>query len=302
MSHNEPFVAIEKLLSLNWDKSFVACDTLEKAEKTVYGIGNTYIPDHTLICDIPPKLIKGFGHEKVKVQIHIIWLITNTAYSYSGLVVDKSDYKLYFADVYTGDDYTSGSCRFQKASADEILENANKYNLYLNNVVDISLSKKEKLLDYQIYSNFSDRFYYMEVPCENKVVMCGVGLHTNKLLAVGWLGKLINKDFFVCYAECTFDIYEQLKKQNPSLYDRGQLMEKNKHLFSYFNVIFDKRRKYSEMAKIVLAFQKEPFSTRSVSCFYASPNGTIMQEYNGPAYRWMEEFLVKCRENIQKQL
>ena len=300
MNNEVPLVSIEKLLSLNWDKPFGASDIIEKTEKAVCGIGNTYIPDHTLICDIPKKFSDEFGNKKVKVQIHIIWLKTNAAYSYSGLIVDKSDYKLYFADIYTGDADTSGSCSFQTASTDEILQNANKYNLYLNNVVDISLSQKEKLLDYQIYSNLSDRFYYMEVFYENKVVMCGVGLHTNKLLAVGWLGKLINKDFFVSYAECTLDVYEQLKKQNPSLYDRGQSMDKNQHFFSCFNVIFDKRKKYSDMANFVLSFQKEPLSTRNVSCFYASPNGTVMKEYNGPAYRWMEDFLEKCKENIKK--
>lgn len=156
----------------------------------------------------------------------------------------------------------------------------------------------EALLDYQLYSIFSERFYYIEIPFEDRVVMCGVGLHTNKLWAVGWLGKLINKNFFVSLAECSFEAYETLKRQSPCLFDRGQQMEKNRHLFSYFHVMFDKQCKHKQFVELLTQRQKEPLSTRPAFVFYASPFGTAMTEYNDPAYRWMEDFLIQIRRSM----
>ena len=138
----------------------------------------------------------------------------------------------------------------------------------------------------------------MEIPFEDRVVMCGAGLHSNALLDVGWVGKAVNKDFFVSYAECTLEVYEQLKVQTPCLYSRGQQMEKNRPLFSYMKVVFDKRKKYPQLVKLLLNFQKDPLSTRTVSFFGASAYGTKMQQYHGPALRWMEEFVIQCRRML----
>ena len=288
---------IEALLALNYEKNFSCEDVAVKRPENekVYGIGNAYLMDHVLTCRIPKELRHRTGCDKVELNIHIVLPRTSTAYRYSGIVVDKADCKLYFADVYTGDSDSDGECSFAPATEADLQAWTEKTNCYLKNVIELSKTNPRALLDYQLYSIFSERFYYIEIPFEDRVVMCGVGLHTNKFWAVGWLGKLINKNFFVSLAECSFEAYETLKRQSPCLFDRGQQMEKNRHLFSYFHVMVDKQRKHKQFVELLTQRQKEPLSTRPASVFYASPFGTAMTEYNGPAYRWMEDFLIQIR-------
>lgn len=295
MTNMIPVIAIKELLLLEWDRTFACTDVLEMAETPVYGIGNAYVPDHALTCTIPWQVRQNYPHSQVKVQVHVLWLESNDAFGYGGLVVDKTDYNLYWIKRITHGRHSYLYCAFEEATLRQIAEKALEHNVYLNNVIDLAMHHRERLLDYQVYSNLSDRFYYMEIPFEDKVVMCGAGLHSNALLDVGWLGKVVNKDFFISYAECSPEAYEQLKAQTPSLYDRGQQMEKNRPLFSYMKVVFEKRRNYPQLAKLLLDFQKDPISTRMVSFFGASAYGTKMQQYYGPAYRWMEEFVIQCR-------
>ncbi len=59
--------------------------------------------------------------------------------------------------------------------------------------------------------------------------------------------------------------------------------------------MFDKQRKHKDFVELLTRREKEPLSTRPVSIFYASPFGTVMTEYNGPAYRRMEDFLIQIR-------
>ena len=299
MSNVIPVVAIKELLSLDWDRSFACTDVLEMSETPVYGIGNAYVPDHALTCSIPWQVKKAYPHSQVKVQVHILWLESNDPFGYSGLVVDKTDCNLYWMKRITQGVHHNLFCAFGEATLEQIVEKAVEYNPFLNNVINLARNHPEALLEYQVYSNMSDRFYYMEIPFEDKVVMCGAGLHSNALLAVGWLGKAVNKDFFVSYAECTPEAYEQLKTQTPSLYARGQQMEKNRPLFSHMAVIFEKRKKYPQLVKLLLDFQQEPLSTRTVSFFGASAYGTKMQQYHGPAFRWMEEFVIQCRKALR---
>ena len=299
MSNDISVITIAELLSLNWPGTIECTDHIDQAPKEVYSIGGIYIPDHYLTCYIPKKMHSLCNYKKVIVEIHIIWLYTDSTFHYSGLVADKKDGNLYFASIYPDDADSKGFCSFEKVTADDILVYASNHNAYLRNVAELSIHQPEKLLEYQIYAPFSDRFYYMEMDHGDKVVMCSVGLHSNKLLAVGWLGKLINKDCYIAYAECTPEVYDQIQAQYPSLYDRGQLIEKNKSLFSHFQVSFEKRKHYSDLVDILLQFQKEPFGAGNVACFHASPRGTTMVEYNGPAYSWMEAFIRKYRENYR---
>ncbi len=298
MSNMIPVVAIKELLLLDWDRYFACTDVLEMSEAPVYGIGNAYVPDHALTCDIPRQARQTYPHSQVKVRVHILWLESNDAFGYSGLVIDKTDHNLYWMKRITRGVHHYLYCAFGEATRGQIAEKALEHNLYLSNVINLAMNHREQLLDYQVYSNLSDRFYYMEIPFEDRVVMCGVGLHSNALLDVGWLGKAANKDFFVSYAECTLEVYERLKVQTPSLYSRGQQMEKNRPLFSYMKVVFEKRRKYPQLVKLLLDFQTDPLSTRTVSFFGASAYGTKMQQYRGPAFRWMEEFVIQCRRTL----
>lgn len=60
--------------------------------------------------------------------------------------------------------------------------------------------------------------------------------------------------------------------------------------------MFDKQPKHKDFVELLTRREKEPLSTRPVSIFYASPFGTVMTEYNVPAYRRMEDFLIRiCR-------
>lgn len=298
MSKMIPVVAIKELLFLNPGYEFFCTDELEMSETPVYGIGNAYVPDHALTCGIPWQARKTYPHSQVKVQVHILWLETNDPFGYSGLVIDKTDHNLYWIKRVSRGIHHYRYCAFEEASFGQIEKKAVEHNLYLNNVINLAVNHREQLLDYQVYSNLSDRFYYMEIPFEDRVVMCGAGLHSNALLEVGWVGKLANKDFFVSYAECTPQAYEQLKAQTPSLYSRGQQMEKNRPLFSYMKVVFEKRNKYPQLVKLLLDFKQEPLSTRTVSFFGASAYGTNMQQYYGQAFRWMEEFVIQCRKTL----
>ena len=293
----EPLYPIAALLELNGGKNYTCIDdTVKKPEnEKVYGIGNAYLMDHILTCNIPQELRSRTGYEKVRVEVHIVLARSVTQYHYSGIVADKADCKLYFADVYTGDSDSDGECCFAPATEADLQNWAEKQNPYLRNVIALSKTAPKALLDYQLYSIFSERYYYMELPFEDRVVLCGVGLHTNKFWAVGWLGKLINKNFFVSYAECSYEAYASYKAQCPCLFDRGQLMERYRHLFSYFHVMFDKQRKHKDFTELLTQRKKEPLSTRPISIFYAAPFGTVMSEYNGPAYRWMEDFIIGIR-------
>lgn len=296
MSKNIPVITIEELLSIGWENE--ADNSIDVPEKTVYGLGNAYIPDHTLLCNIPKKIRRTYGYDQVKVKMHILWLASDTAYQFSGLVVDKIDCQIYFVLVRPDSD-TWGFCSFEKATVEDIVEMAEKHNLYLTNVAALALQNREALLDYQIYSPFTDRFYYMEMAMGDKMVLCAAGLNSNKLLAVGWLGKLINKDLFVSYAECTRETYEALKKENSSLLDRARMIDKNKERYSFFRVILEKRKKYPELVNILLEPKKEPLGTGKIKCFWASSKGTAMKDYIGPAYHWMEEFLAQCSQTLR---
>lgn len=300
MGNGIPVFTIEKLLSLNWKGRIGCSDRIDKVEKVAYGIGNICIPDHTLTCYLPREIRRQYGSDRVQVPIHIVWLKSDSSRGYSGLVADKSDCKLYFADIDVGDEDSGASCVFEAASTEGITELANQYNVYLKNVAELALTDKEQLLHYQIYSCFSKYFYYVEIPFEDRVMMCGAGLNDNRFWMVGWLGKLINKDLFISYAECTLEAYEQLKREHPSLFDRGRLMEKNKHLFSFCRTVSEKKKKYPALVEILVSRKKEPLSTRNVACFAALPKGTVMQEYNGPALPWMEDLLIACSHVLRK--
>lgn len=299
MAKNTPVIAIQELMPFA-ESCLLPCeDVLETAEKPVYGIGNAYVPDHAITCIIPLNLRKTCPYKEAKVNVHVLWLESNSISGYSGLVLDKADRKLYWITVTVRVSHNTRRCAFREATLQQIAEKAVEHNPFLNHVIDFAMHDRERLLDYQVYSNLSDRFYYVELPFEDKVVMFGAGLHNNDLLNVGLVGKALYKDFFVSYAECTLEVYEQLKAQSPSIYERAQQMEKNRPLFSYSKVFFEKRRTYAQLSKLLLDFQKEPMSTRPVAFLGASAYGTKMQPYYGPAYRWMEEFVAQYQKTCK---
>lgn len=293
MAKEIPVTTIAYLLSLNGGSYFDCDDHI--AEKDMYGIGNACIPDHELLCDIPKALQSKCGHKKLKVRFRVLWLGTNGARRYKGLVVDKEDLQIYFADIDIGDSDSSGFCVFIEAKESDILRLARRHNPVLQELVEIANTDRKRLLDFQVYSIFSDRFCYMEVPMGDRVVLCGAGLHSNKLLAVGWLGKLINKDLFVSYAECSPEVYAQIKQETPSLYQRGQTMEKYTKQFSYHHTFFEKRKKYARLAELMLLCEPDPPGRWQAEAFFASPNGTEIELHSGAVLHWMEEFIMECR-------
>ena len=285
--------SIELLLSLNWDKPFDCIDIKEKCTDKALAIANAPLPEHELICHIPREYKSQLRLDSVRVKIHIIWLETNTSSRFLGLVMDKADLKLYFVSFcMNGED--SDTCEFLPADEELVLKLADIHNPYLRRVWDMYGSDPASLLDFQLYTPFTDRFFYIELPFEDRVSMCAAGLNDNRFWAVGWLGKLINKDFYVSYAECTHEAYEHLKRQYPTLYERAFYMKRNRNYFLYFNEISDKRKNHTHLADILLKLQKDPKSTREGSVFRSSVWGTKMWEYNGPALRFTEDFLIAC--------
>lgn len=295
MSNSVPTVGIWELLSLGWDGYFICKDALQTSEKPVFCIGNTYVPDHILTCEIPRQCGRTYPHKRVEVRVHVLWLETNGVYGYSGLVADKTDCNLYWMKLEIQGTHGMHMCAFQRATLEQIGEKASEHNVFLKNVIGLARDRGEALLDYQVYSGLSDRFYYVEIPYGDRVVTFGAGLHDQSLLSVGLIGKAMNRDFFVSYAECTPEVYEWLKVRTPSLYERAQQMEKNRPHFSYMNVFFEKRRKYSQLADILLGFREEPMSPREVAFLGASAYGTKMIQYYGPAFCWMESFVAQYR-------
>lgn len=300
MADKTPVVRAAELVALNTGRYFHCWDKVEPAEKTVYGIGNAYVPDHVLTCNIPRNCRNGYPHGQVKVRVHVIWLQENDLFDYFALVADKADCNLYWLKVETYN-VTHGyrRCCFRVATLQEIMEKAVEHNAYLNNVIAIARKDRERLLDYQVYSNLSGRFCYMEIPYGNRVVMCGAGLHRLTTLEVGLVGKASIKDFFVSYAECTGAVYEKLKAEMPSLYDRASNMEKNRPMFFNMNVFCEKRSRYPELSELLAEFRGEPAGRRTVDCFTAGPYGTSMQHYSGDSLWWMEEFIERYRKRFR---
>lgn len=300
MAQSNPIGTIGQLISYVGNTYIPCNDELVMAEDTVYGIGNSYVPDHTYTCTIPLTLRKTCPYNDAKVDAHILWLESNGPFGYSGYLIDKADLNLYWfhVDVYRPS-HNSRRVAFQAASLEQIMEKALEHNPFLNNVINLARNDRIKLLDYQIYSGLSDRFYYAEVPFPDKVVMFGTGLNSNTLLNVGLMGKAMNKDFFVSYAECSPEVYEQLKARTPSLYERAQQMEKNKPLFSFMHVFIDKRRNHSRLVELLLGFRQDPTSTRTMVFLGASAYGTKMIRYQGPAFHWVEDFILEFQRSFQ---
>lgn len=296
VSMNSPFMPIEKLLTLKSVSPIKCYDEKEESDKPVYGIGNTYIPDHKLICIIPRKLRSEFGYGDVTIKIHIIWLKADTASGFEGLVVDKFDNKVYYAKI-TVDEYSSGHCKFLAFSDESISVLAKAYNPFINTILKLSSTDPKKLLDFQIYSPFRDRFIYIELALDDRIALCGIGLHSNALLQVGWLGKLINKDLWISYAECGFKEYEQIKSQN-NIYERARLMEKHKSLFINYNTLFENRRRYDDLLDVIEKSITEPLSQRNAAVFIASQNATTIKPYAGPASPWMEMAITQCQKDF----
>lgn len=283
-------VTIETLLSIKPDGIFSCSNSISREKKNVVSIADSLIPDHIITCDIPQNLRRPGMEKQVQVQIHILWLNSDSASRYTAFVADKQDCKIYFADVQPDTGDSDGLCRFVPLNDTELANHAKSHNVYLENLIHLSKTDKQKLLEYQIYSPFTDRYWYVEIPCSDRVIMYGVGINDNRFLYVGWLGKLINKDFYVAYAECTPMAYQKIKAECPSLYDRAQQMERFRPLLTYYQVIHEKRKKHAALAKIVTTATEQPLSRHQVIAFCASPKGRIMKEYRGQGYSWMIEF------------
>lgn len=294
-------VTIETLLSIKTDGRFDCKDSVEREPKATDAIGGVYVPDHRVICEIPENLLRPGLEREVRVQIHIIWLKTDTAYKYAGLVADKLDCKIYYAEVTPDDADSIGSCRFTPADEQGIQNIAKKHNPYLQDIINLSHEDKRQLLDYQVYSHFSERFCYVEMPKKDRVVLYGVGLHDNRFWSVGWLGKLIIKDLVVIYAESSLEAYEQFKREVPSLYDRCRKLERYQHILNCFHVICEKRKKHPEFAQILTTCTEQPMGEQQISCIFAQSKGTYMKEYNGPAPHWIESFAAECQRQFSNR-
>lgn len=290
-------VTIATLLSVKPDGIFTASDWIVKGENKADALGDAFIPDHRLVCTIPDKLLRPGLENTMQVQIHILWIYHDSASRYVGLVADKLDYKIYLVDVYPHSD-SDDNCGFTPISDQEILDIANKNNPYLQKLVE--LSGKPQLLEYQVYSPFSDRFYYVETAHEGQIVMYGVGLNDTRFWYVGWLGKLITKDLYVAYAECSPEAYRQFRQEVPSPYDRARKLAKYQHLFHCYHVIYGKRKKYPELMKLITTRVEEPVGENRISYFMAHPKGTKMEQFSVPAPYWMTAFVEACRKQLGK--
>ena len=291
-------VAIKTLLSIKPDGIFTCNNTILKEDKTVPAIANARIPDQLLVCTIPKELRRPGLEKAAQVKIHLLWLNSDSAYRFTALAADTQDCEIYFVDVSPGDCDSDGNCRFIPMTEADISKIANDKNLYLKNLITLYKTDKRKLLDYQIYSPFTQKFFYIEIPCADRVIMYGVGLNDTRFWYVGWLGKLITKDLYVMYGECTHEAYRRMAAECPSLYDRCQHMERNRHLFTHFNIILEKRKKHPALTEIAVKGGKEPLSRYQTSAFAMTPKGTAAQEYHGPAYQWMETFFREYKRQF----
>jgi hypothetical protein len=291
-------VTIKTLLSIKENGIFSCRDIILKEDKTLPAIGNARIPDHLLICTIPKELQRPGLEREVEVKIHLLWVESDSSYHFTALVADTQDCEIYFVDVRPNDD--DDNCRFIPMSEADILQFANKHNLYLKDVITLYKTDKRKLLDYQIYSPFTKRFCYIEIPCADRMIMYGVGLNDTRFWYVGWLGKLIIKDFYLIYGECTHEAYRRMVAECPSMHERCRQMERNRHLFTHFNVIHEKQKKHPKLVEIANG-TKEPLSRFQASAFALAPKGISAQEYHGPAYHWMEAFFKEYKRQFYNQ-
>lgn len=290
---------IQELMAVDLYNQLECADIQVPADMSASdGLGHTWLVEHEIVIDIPKQLRQQLGAEKIAVDVHIIWLNKNGRTVYSGLVADKADCQLYYMTVDLGVSDSSDCCTFKTITLQTVSELAEQYNPYLQEVVELAKTQPQKLLEYQIFSAFTHRFDYMEMAIGDKVILCGVGVHSNAFLAVGWLGKLINKDFLVAYAECTPQAYQEYKQQEPCLLNRARLLETNQWRFSRYQRVFEKRKKYRELADLFLRENEGPDSSLQVSMFSAPPGGIQMKEYNGPASDRVEAFLKLCQRTF----
>ena len=287
-------VSMKELLSYFPEGDIPCSDSINHDAEVPRGIANGFVPHHTVICNLNEALRKRTNCWQMRVEIHILWLKEDSSIKYAGLVMDMADNELYFAEIYPGGE-EDGYSNFCPATVEQIREHARQYNDYLHDIADLYLKDKRQLSAHQLYVPFTQLYYYVEMPCDDRVVLCGVGLNDNRFWAVGWLGKLINKDLYIAYAECSPAVYEQLKRQNPSLFRRAQLLEHNRHLFSCYHVIHEKGKKRPAVRQIISSRTAEPKNPRRVLAFGAGTKGISIRGYDGNIYAWMEQLVNQCR-------
>lgn len=293
--------SVAYLLSLETGGAFNCSNSHSPAPLPFAGIAGTAMPDHDLCVTIPRKLVATVGCKELIVHTHLLWVYEDTPAQFRGLVVDKADLTVYHATVKPAQDDGCGFCLFQTVTIQEIRDLAKKINPFLTTIADLAERRSQELLDFQLYSPFSDHFCYMEVRFEDRMILCGVGLNKNNLMAVGWLGKLILKDLYISYAECSFSAYAQLKAKLPSLYERCRKAEENKAFFSLYQTTQEKRKHLPKLLELLTTKPAEPFSLRQAEFFCASPSAKVVETYSGPAHRWMEDFLLEYIKTIRNK-
>lgn len=229
-----------------------------------------------------------------RLQLHFICFYRYSLYFVSGIAIDKVDGKLYEINSFTGDADSSATFSFSEVSFNQVLKFAEQKNKPLYEALKLSGGDTKKLLDFTVYTAFSDKYYYIEMFRENDVVLCSIGLHSNKMRDAGWLGKLVNKDFEITYAECSYNAYQQLKDQYPMLYNRSKAFKNNKNLFHYYNEAIDNRNRNKDLTELI---EKNTNLGRYNVSFYSTTSpGFKIHEENCIGPRWMEEFCAKCKE------
>lgn len=283
------YVSVKEVLQMKRKKN--ECDFEKLHSPNKFMVGNVEMCfDYEITMYVARGELEKYNLSSSTVNIHYVCFFGHGAAHIKGLAIDIIDGSFYEVYISCGDADTWPSCTFRPVSLNAVLDFAEKNNKPLYEAVKNCNGDTKKLVDFRMYTDFTDKFYYIEMMCEKHVVLCSIGLHNNKFLAVGWLGKLINTDLFISYAECSYDAYQQLRTLYPLLYDRTNALQNNKNLFSYYDEFVGKRRKNSQIVDII---EKNTNPGKYNASFYHTTNpGCKIAEYNCTAPAWMEEFVT----------